>query len=627
MIEPGTIIGHIYRVESQIGSGGMASVYRALNLANRRYYAIKILKEEFATDAEFLRRFQREAKAALHLSHENIVQAYGVGTYEGLPYIILEYVEGDTLKDIITNNGPMPPRLAVNLVSQLLEALSAAHRAGIIHRDVKPQNIIVTEKGRVKLTDFGIAREINANTITFSGSTILGSVHYLSPEQAKGKIVTRSSDLYSTGIVLYEILTGTVPFNGENSVTIALMQIKDTPRPPIDLNPKIPPALNDVVLCALQKNPADRYDTAAEMEAHLKRALREPDGTFVQEYMQEKSESAANPSGSRQKIRLPRAHIIIGAAVAAVIALFIGLFFFLRSSTDQIDPLNPVPQLVNVSLEQAKESVRENGFEMEIREFIPSDSVPYNHIILQEPEPGGRAKKGSTIYVTISLGQSNPVVPNLIGKSLDEARALLEEEDLFLGTSEDRRSDLAVGLICAQSIPPGTEVKHRSVINVSVSSEASRITAMPTLVGELFHIAVDTMKDLDCSDVTVRLDRESLEEDGMIIAQTPDPGKDLTAEEPILLTVAEARDFPYFCDVALNLDIPENDTNILIYIEEVYNGFDYKRILLDETIQRGERVPVAFTCGSDLDGMREIVVLVNGTEVRRLDINFARRPS
>ena len=202
MIAQGTIVGHRYRIIDIIGTGGMAHVYRAVNLSSRKIVAIKVLKDEYRNDAEFLRRFEREARAVLHLSHENIVRAFDVGETDGLPYIVLEYVDGRTLKDIIDENGPMPSRIAVALVVQVLDALDAAHAAGIIHRDVKPQNVIVMQSGKVKLMDFGIAREVDANTVTFAGSTVLGSVHYLSPEQAKGLPVSEGSDLYSAGIML-----------------------------------------------------------------------------------------------------------------------------------------------------------------------------------------------------------------------------------------------------------------------------------------------------------------------------------------------------------------------------------------------------------------------------------------
>ena len=299
MIAQGTIVGHRYRIIDLIGTGGMAHVYRAVNLSSRKIVAIKVLKDEYRNDAEFLRRFEREARAVLHLSHENIVRAFDVGETDGLPYIVLEFVDGKTLKEILDENGPMPARIAVALVVQVLDALGAAHAAGIIHRDVKPQNVIVMQSGKVKLMDFGIAREVDANTVTFAGSTVLGSVHYLSPEQAKGLPVSEGSDLYSAGIMLYEMLTGRVPFDGDSSVAIALKHISDIPVPPIELTNKVSPALNDVILRALNKDVNRRYGTASEMSAHLRRALKEPTGDFARFIPSSKPQTQKKPSQSK----------------------------------------------------------------------------------------------------------------------------------------------------------------------------------------------------------------------------------------------------------------------------------------------------------------------------------------
>ena len=265
----GTVLDRKYRITELVGSGGMAQVYKAINMSNRRTVAVKVLKDEYKNDAEFLRRFSREANAILTLSHENIVRAYGAGTHNGMPYLVMEYVEGRTLKDLISQNGALPVRTAIGITCQILDALSAAHAHGIIHRDVKPQNVIVTDKGRVKLADFGIAREVKATTVTFSGQKVLGSVHYISPEQAKGSLANEQSDLYSAGVCLYEMLTGTVPFDADSAVSIALMHIQDKPTPPIILNPELPKALNDIVLKALEKNPNRRYASAMDMREDL----------------------------------------------------------------------------------------------------------------------------------------------------------------------------------------------------------------------------------------------------------------------------------------------------------------------------------------------------------------------
>ncbi len=314
------IIDRKYQILDEIGSGGMAYVYKAVNMTNRRTVAIKMLKPEYKDDAEFLRRFSREAGTVLNLSHENIVRAYDVGKYQGMPYIVMEYVEGHTLKDLIDQNGPLPIRTAIGITCQILDALTVAHQHGIIHRDVKPQNVIVTDRGKAKLTDFGIAREAKATTSTFNGKKVLGSVHYISPEQAKNAIATEESDLYSVGVTLYEMLTGTVPFTSDSTVTIALKHIQEKPVPPMERNPEIPVALNDIVMRALEKEPSDRYESARAMRADLVRSIANPNGTFVRD--REKNDEPHNPHS------IP-VYLLIGLCVfIPVIAIIVGILIY-----------------------------------------------------------------------------------------------------------------------------------------------------------------------------------------------------------------------------------------------------------------------------------------------------------
>ncbi|MCL2695015.1 MAG: protein kinase [Clostridiales bacterium] len=332
----GEIINGKYQILDLIGTGGMARVYKAVNLNNRRTVAIKMLKPEYTEDPEFLRRFEREARATLQLSHDNIVRALGVGQFRGLPYIVLEYVEGPTLKKLISSSGALPLKSAISITCQVLDAIATAHGHGLIHRDIKPQNIIITGRGRVKLTDFGIARDAEATTRTFSGSEVIGSVHYISPEQAKGEDVSLASDIYSLGVTLYEMLTGQVPYSGDSSVSVALMHLQNEPIPPNQVNPTVPRALSDIVLRAMAKDPTERYPDCKTMRRDLVRALSDPDGNFVWQRPSENGQSK-----SPQK-RAASTYIWIAALVVTPILLI--LFWFIGFQSQCLSPVaEPTP--------------------------------------------------------------------------------------------------------------------------------------------------------------------------------------------------------------------------------------------------------------------------------------------
>ena len=406
----GTILDRKYRITELIGTGGMAQVYKAINMSNRRVVAVKMLREEYKNDTEFLRRFSREANAILNLSHENIVRASGVGTYNGLPYLVMEYVEGQTLKSLIEANGALPVRTAIGIACQILDALSVAHAHGIIHRDVKPQNVIVTDKGRVKLADFGIAREAKASTVTFSGQKVLGSVHYISPEQAKGSIAHEESDLYSVGVCLYEMLTGTVPFEADSTVTVALMHLQDKPVPPIERNPNIPHSLNDIVLKALAKTPEERYRTAKSMRTDLVRSLSDPNGNFVND-----------PNSKEQKTgkKRPSLYLLISICVFLPI-LLIGIFLLVYMTscrkptpkppnaddpkdvpvvsmsaapnetpapTEEPSGANHIPSVIGMQMDDALSKMYSSGFTNLIVRFETESNIAVsnNSVIAQSP--------------------------------------------------------------------------------------------------------------------------------------------------------------------------------------------------------------------------------------------------
>lgn len=278
----GRVIGNRYEIIEKIGEGGMATVYKAKCNILKRYVAVKVLRDEFTTDEEFIKRFNTEAQSAASLTHPNIVSIYDVGHEENIYYIVMELVQGKTLKDIINEDGTLPWKWALNVSIQVASALEMAHRNSIVHRDIKPHNIIITEDGIAKVTDFGIAKAVSNSTITAFGTTI-GSVHYFSPEHARGGYTDAKSDLYSLGVVMYEMLTGRVPFDADTPVSIALKHMQEKPIEPIKLNPTIPYAVNKIIMKAMEKDPNERYQSATEMLKDLSMALKNPEGDFVEQ--------------------------------------------------------------------------------------------------------------------------------------------------------------------------------------------------------------------------------------------------------------------------------------------------------------------------------------------------------
>jgi len=624
----GVILDHHYQIAELIGTGGMAEVYRAVHLHTKRSVAIKVLKAEFRDNAEFLRRFEREARAVLHLSHENIVHAYGVGEYNGMPYIVLEYVEGRTLKEIIQERGAMPQKTAINICSQILSALATAHAAGIIHRDVKPQNVIIMPNGKAKLTDFGIARDAQATTVTFAGSTVLGSAHYLSPEQAKGRNVMEESDLYSVGIMLYEMLTGDVPFQGESTVAVALKQINEAPMPPIELNPQIYPSVNEVVLCALQKDASARFSSAEKMQYALRRAYKDPNSHPAQrqEQLQNTREIRMDDGYDtvtrEQSLRtIWKIAILLGIFIFA----FIGTFFGIRSTFKQQDNVLPlVPALTNRSLAEAEIKAESYGFIVTVGEYQPSSSVEHGKIISQTPSAGSALKLGSTITVTVSAGADVPSVPLLKGLTIEEAAAALSAVGLEIGSVSYQVSDIAIGYVCAQTPSEGTELAKGSRVDVCVSATTASTTKMPAVKGLALANALELIDTLGFRNVLVRYNNRDSEAAGTVLHQQPATEESIQPGMRITLDVDGTAKNGYFSDVAYNLTVQESGTAVMVTMMDEISGITHERILYEGTLEKGEKVPLSFTATASSGGIHELILYINGIEVRRQDTGFEK---
>ena len=414
-----------YELLEKIGDGGMAVVYKGKDRLLNRYIAVKILRPEFTKDATFVENFKRESQAAAGLSHPNIVGVYDVGREGNINYIVMELIEGSTLNDIIEQEAPMDYRKVIDISKQVASALKVAHKNKIIHRDVKPHNIMITNDGIVKLADFGIARAVNDATLS-TGSKIVGSVHYFSPEQARGNYVDERSDIYSLGIVMYEMLTGQVPFDGENPVTVALKHINEEITPPSELVDGIPPALERCVMKATSKYQTNRYSSAEEMIEELDNISFVTDvaGTSVfassdvieknrKRMEAEQAERDAEEGGKKKKKKKKKGRVALIVVIVLLLAAFCGWFAAFKMGV--FSSTKPAPDLRGLSLEDAQAKAAEEGFTIKQGKDIYSNDYPEGKVCTQDPEAGADTPKEGTITLHLSKGSKEGVVPNVVG--------------------------------------------------------------------------------------------------------------------------------------------------------------------------------------------------------------------
>lgn len=618
MVTANQLVSGRYRIKSLIGSGGMANVYKAYDEESQRIVALKVLKDEHRGDMEFVRRFEREAQAVLMLSHENIVRSYDVGEDDGVSYIVLEYVEGKTLKEIIKEERPLSPKTAVNYACQVLDALSHAHERGIIHRDVKPQNVIITPRGKAKLTDFGIARDAAATTRTFAGTNVIGSVHYISPEQARGDNATAGSDIYSCAIMLYEMLTGSVPFSGDNSVAVALKHLQEEIIPPIQVNSKIPRALSDVVVKAAAKNINMRYFTARQMKADLQRSLREPHGKFarIASPRQEHKKSTSIGIGN------------IALMVMVVLGLFATMFFIARAMRDDENVSNGeyvVPTLVGKQVSEAETLAKLRGFALEVLEYRGSEEFEEGQIIFQTPIVGTKGNEGDVIQVVVSSGSDYETVPNLVGLSVQDAIAQTQDVDLNLGTIEYGKSSLPDGQIFRQEPVAETDTFAGDVVDIWVSGTPGGNSEMPSLVAKpmLLDEAIAALQEAKFARIWVHPETpDTLCTEDTVLRQSPSANVTVPSAVTVELWVCRTDLGPYCSDIVFNIDVTDTEKPVIV-TAKIAEGVEM--VLYETTLPVGLQQPVSFTAYLRTGGEYECTVYVGGEEYRRTTARFALR--
>ena len=548
-----TLFDGRYRIVRKLGTGGMANVYLAEDEVLGRRVAIKILNDRHAGDDQFVERFRREAKNAAGLSHPNIVSIYDRGEAEGTYYIAMEYLDGRSLKELIIARGPAPVNVAIDYARQILAALRFAHRHGIVHRDIKPHNVLVDAEGRLKVTDFGIARA-GASQMTEAGS-IIGTAQYLSPEQAKGAPVDQTSDLYSVGVVLYELLTGVVPFSGDTPVEIAMKHLSSPPEAPSARRAEIPRELDLVVLRALAKDPADRYQSAEEMDADLARVAR---GASVSPA----TEEAATAIISRPPPTLPteitastRANIPYAppaayydyeeprrratwpwfVALLFVAAAIVGGYFLYNQIQSQLSGSKTVAVENYRDLREiaAVRKIRAKGLRVQVvRQF--SVGTPETFVFKQDPQPGERIAKGNYVTIFSSLGPPKAEVPSVVGEQLDAAIRDLQNKNLKWKV---RRIDSTQpqGQVVSQNPTAGASVQQGSSVTLKVSKGPVPI-AVPNVIGSTFETASSAL--LGKGFVIARTDVKSDQPADTVIGMDPGPGTFQPPGTTIKLTVS-----------------------------------------------------------------------------------------
>ncbi len=548
-----TLFDGRYQIIRKLGSGGMANVYLASDQELGRRVAIKILDDRHARDEQFVERFRREAQNAAGLSHPNIVSIYDRGEAEGTYYIAMEYVEGRTLKELIVARGPSPLGIAIDYTRQILSALRFAHRNGIVHRDIKPHNVIVDGEGRVKVMDFGIARAGAASQMTEAGS-IIGTAQYLSPEQARGAPVDQTSDLYSTGIVLYELLTGSVPFNGETPVEIAMKHLSQVPAAPSTHRPEIPRDLDFVALRALAKDPADRYHSAEEMDSDLERIARgigvsaETAEAATTVLAQTDVGDAATSIGSatytpgryyeydepaRRRQIWPW---LLGTLLVAL--ALVGGWFAWQELESRLDAAKPVavPD-VDGSVERlAVEQIREAGLKELVERTSNDDGVKQGIVFEQDPQPGDRIERGNFVTIVVSTGPSKVRVPTVVGESRDRAVSDLTAAGLKPNVVAVNSLE-PVDTVLATAPAAGTEVIVGTAVRVNVSKGPKPIT-VPSVIGTAYESAQSQLQGLGFA-VTREDVEDAQQPEGIVVGQTPAAGTQQGKGSVIALQVSQ----------------------------------------------------------------------------------------
>lgn len=554
MIIKGQKINDRYQIIRTIGEGGMANVYLAHDVILDRDVAVKILRGDLANDEKFVRRFQREAISSSSLIHPNIVEMYDVGEDDGQYFIVMEYVEGKTLKNLIKRRGALTLSEVIDIMLQLTDGLSCAHDSYIIHRDIKPQNIMILEDGRVKITDFGIAVALNSNELTQTNS-VMGSVHYLPPEQANGSGSTIKSDIYSLGILMYELLTGMLPFKGDNAVEIAIKQMRDPIPSVTDFNPEIPQSVENIILKAAAKNPQNRYENVHEMHDDLKTALnveRRQEKKYVYPYPEHEVEEKQPMSRAKknkekeERIKEEKTEkrtnktLIVVSAITGIFVLVIALALLFLPKFGRIPDVE-IKDVSGLTVVKAESELKKQGFLIETKvEEEYNDTIQSGLVIKTNPQAGRSVKKGTKLTLIVSLGVEGVEVENYVGKNFYSIEAILKLKGITVNKDEQeftKKEEATADSILKQSVEKGTRLVKGDSITLTVPKF---VTVYPNFVEEKWNVT-DVQKFCTDNGISLEIDTKESDvyDDGTIYLQSREAGTKVVKGVVLKITVAK----------------------------------------------------------------------------------------
>lgn len=637
----GRRINDRYKIIELIGGGGMANVYLARDIILERYVAVKVLRLDYADDPEFIRRFHREAINATSLAHPNIVNIYDVGEEDNIYYIVMEYVSGETLKQYIQNRSPIPLEKVVDIMLQITSGISHAHQNNIIHRDIKPQNILIDKDGAVKITDFGIAIALTSMTITHTNS-VMGSVHYISPEQARGGIATKKSDIYALGIVMYELITGRLPFSGESAVSIALKHLQSETPSPRKYNPDIPQSVENIVIKATAKDPYYRYDDVEEMIADLKTCLdperlnEEPivfpvdeeetkvipvihnDPPVLEEEkpsqpqaVQTESAPSAETEQKQGQVKKKWPWILGGIAAFIIVAgmLFVFVFPGLFGPKDVI-----VPDVTGLEIEEAIAELEEAGLEIGEQFLLNDDEIPENHVIQTDPKAGKTVKEGAEVNLYVSLGREKLEFLDYTGRQINDVLGLLEDLGFKDITIEEVFSEEEPGTILEQDPEPGTELipeETEITFTVSKGEETFALDDLTNYSREALNGYAERME------IQIAAEEEyhdTVPEGNVIRMETP-PGTQLKKGDTVKVIVSKGpeplppRPMQVVMKVPFNREAAEDGKQTVhIYIDDVNYSYDEPY----ETLEITRDTHVQFDLLIPPDGSARYKITIDG---------------